>query len=95
MNEQHVDPIEPIRIEHAVDEVWEGEQLLQRYNFLDYYFERDGAHCRARAYADDFQDAALFGPSDSQGGIRNIVAPDFERDVLLYLQRRFPTISRQ
>jgi hypothetical protein len=95
MNEQDPDPIEPTRIEHAVDDVWEGEQLLQRYNFLDYHFEHEGAYCRARSYADDFRDATLFGPFDGPGSIRKIIALDFERDVLKYLQRRFRKISRQ
>jgi hypothetical protein len=95
MREPGVDSIQPVRIEHSIDEVWRGDQLEQYYNFLDYHFERDGAYCRARSYADDFRDVVLYGPFEEQGSIRKVNSPDFERDVLRYLERRFLKVSRR
>ena len=87
-----VDPIQPVRIEHSIDEVWRGERLDQHYNFLVYHFERDGAYCSARSYADDFRKVVMFGPFEDNRAIRKVISPDFERDVLLYLERRFPEV---
>ena len=95
MSKLQADPIEPVQIEHAVDEVWDGDRLEQRYSFLDYHFERDHAYCRARSYADDFQIVTLFSSFDARGSIRKTSNPDFERDVMLYLERRFPNVCRR
>ena len=95
MSEQSADPIEPIHIEHSVDEIWHDGHLEQFYNFLDYHFERDGAYCRARSYVDDFHEAVLFGPFEGRTSIRKAVSPDLERDALLYLERRFRKVSRR
>lgn len=40
-----IDPITPVGIDHSVDEIWADDKrkvLEQRYNFLDYHFEKDG-----------------------------------------------------
>ncbi|KTE03113.1 hypothetical protein ATE68_04295 [Sphingopyxis sp. H038] len=95
MAEQHIDKIEPIQIEHSIDEVWEGDQLHESYNFLDYHFEREGNYCRARTYADDFQSISLFGPFEGRHSIQRIDSPNFEHDVTLYLERRFIQVSRR
>lgn len=95
MTKQEADPIEPVQIEHSVDEVWDGDRLEQRYNFLDYHFERDCAYCRARSYVDDFQVVTLFGVFDARGSILKTSNPGFERDVILYLERRFPNVRRR
>ena len=93
MSDQLTDPIRPVEIEHAIDEVYDGDKLEQRYNFLDYHFERDEAYCRARSYADDFQTVTLFGPFENKGSIQKVSRPDLERDVLRYLQRRFRNVK--
>lgn len=93
MSKGEADAIEPVQIEHSIDEIWDSDRLEQRYNFLDYHFERDGCYCRARSYADEFHSVALFGPFERRGSIRKVSSPDFERDVLLYLERRFRKVS--
>ena len=94
MREPEADPIQPVQIEHSIDEIWRGEQLEQYYNFLDYHFERDGAYCRARSYADEFQEVVLYGPFEARKSIRPVSSSGFERDVLTYLGRRFAKVSR-
>jgi hypothetical protein len=88
------DAITPIEIEHSVDEIWDGSSLEQRYNYLDYHFELDGAYCRARAYIDDFSNVTLFGPFNQRGSISKIERPDLERAAIIYLAKRFPSVNR-
>jgi len=93
--EQAEDRITPAQIEHSIDEIWVGDRLGERYNFLDYHFERGGHYCRARSYADDFGSVVLYGPFPERHSIEHIDSPDFERDVVDYLERRFPDVSRR
>jgi hypothetical protein len=91
------DPIKPAEIEHSVDELWADErrqELMQRYNYLDYHFEQDGGYCRARAYLDDPRKVTLFGPFQARGSLDPADAPEFEDRVLRYLRRRFKTVKR-
>jgi hypothetical protein len=93
MIEGEEDRIQPVRIEHLIDEVWNDGQLEQYYNFLVYQFERDGAYCHARSYADDFRDVTVYGPFEGQHSIEKVSRPDFENDVVRYLQRRFLNVT--
>lgn len=95
MKEQAEDRIVPVRIDHSIDEIWVGDHLAERYNFLDYHFERDGHYCRARSYADEFDSIVLYGPFPARHSIERIESPGFERDVVEYLERRFPDVSRR
>ena len=91
------DPIRPVGIDHQVDEIWAdrpGGRLEQRYNFLDYHFEREGMYCRARAYMDEPSSVTLFGPFAGRGSIARVEAAGFETDVLAYLARRFRSQKR-
>jgi hypothetical protein len=86
------DPIAPTQIEHSIDEVWDGERLEQRYNFLDYHFDEQGCYLRARVYLDDSQTATLFGPFEGRGSIAKVVSPSTEQAVLTYLRRRYAKV---
>lgn len=94
MTDDATDPITPTEIEHRVDEIWDGSSLEQRYNYLDYHFEIDGAYCRARTYLDDIGTVTLFGPFDHRGSVSKIDRPDLERAVAAYLAKRFPEVKR-
>jgi hypothetical protein len=94
MQSDTLDPITPANIEHSIDEVWNGEKLEQRYNFLDYHFEIGGAYLRARAYVDEMHEVTLAGPFEREGSIQRVDAPEAEKAVLLYLRRRFPEVHR-
>jgi len=94
MNEGEGDPILPVQIDHAIEEIWNDGRLEQYYNFLDYHFECDGAYCRARSYADDFREVVLFGPFERRTSIKKVSRPDFEGDVYCYLERRFLKVTR-
>lgn len=87
-----IDPITPVGIDHSVDEIWADDKrkvLEQRYNFLDYHFEKDGLYCRARAYLDEPKTVTLYGPFVGRGSIERVVDAEFADAVTTYLQRRF------
>ena len=86
------DVITPVQIEHSIDEIWDGDELQQYYNFLDYHFERNGAYLRARVYLEDTRTATLFGPFESRQSIKAVAAPDVLEAVEAYLGRRFSKV---
>ena len=90
---QREDMITPVQIEHSIDEVWNGDELEQFYNYLDYHFEKDGAYLRARVYLDDPLTALLFGPFDSRQSINAVAAPSVREVVEAYLGRRFRKVA--
>ncbi len=87
------DPIVPVEIRHDVDEISIDGDLEQLYNYIDYRFERPGAHCRARTYLDDIDTVSVFGPFSGQDREDEVDAPEFLEDVLSYLKRRFLVIE--
>jgi hypothetical protein len=89
------DSITPTEIEHSIDEVWIGGELQQRYNFLDYHFTQSGAYLRARAYLDQMDRVALFGPFEGRQILEPAVAPEALNAVLDYLHRRYRRVERR
>lgn len=87
------DAISP-KIERTVEELWDGNVLEQRYNFLDYHFEEGGAYLRARAYLDQMEAVTLFGPFQERGSIAKVKADEAERAALTYLERRYGIVRR-
>ncbi len=87
------DPILPMEIRHDVDEIIFDGEVEQNYNFLDYRFERQGAHCHARTYLDDVDTVSVNGPFSDRDSEDEIDAPEFFEDVLSYLKRRFLIID--
>lgn len=97
LDRDEADPITPIRIDHRVDEIWADERggtLLERYNYLEYHFERGGQYRRARAYLDTSTSVTAYGPFSARRALSRIDAPEFEADVLSYLARRFSEVKR-
>jgi hypothetical protein len=91
-----VDPITPIRIRHQVDEIIaENGAVEECYNFIDYDFEQPGAYIRARTYVDEIESVTVYGPFDSSRSMVAVNAPELERAVLQYLERRFRRVKRR
>ena len=88
------DSIHPSAIRHEVAEIYEGRQLQERYNFIDYEFEQEGAYCRARTYLATIGEVVIFGPYVGQIDLRSVNAPHFRDAVLEYLKRRFEAIDQ-
>lgn len=87
------DAIRPTEIRHEVDEIKGDGGLLQRYNYIEYAFEMDGAFCRARSYIDTIGEVAFFGPFAGKYDLSPIEAEEFRTGVLDYLKRRFDRIT--
>jgi len=92
------DVVVPTEIEHKIEEIWGGEksdQLEQHYNFIDYHFDMDGVYMRARAYLDQIEVAAVFGPFERRGSLMKVDRQEAKDAVLAYLSRRFRTVQQR
>ena len=87
------DPIEPVDIVHAVEEIIIQGVTEQKYNFIVYTFQHSDATMSARTYLDGIETVSIFGPFSNEGTQDSIEPPAFYNDVLLYLSRRFHFIN--
>ena len=86
------DSIQPTQIEHKCEEIYFGDKLEQKYNYLVYHFEIDGAYFWARAYLDEIETVSLHGPFES----REIVAPiagQLDSGMIAYFRRRYERLQ--
>ncbi len=86
------DAIGPTTLDHYIDELRDAGELLQRYNYFVYHFERDGFSYQARAYLDFIEEVSLLAPLD-RPVTRSDAEEAFRRDVLQYLKRRHDRIQ--
>jgi hypothetical protein len=85
--------IEPFRISHDRDMMFEGDRLKQDYNFIDYLFGDPEHPVRGRHYLGD-DGVSIFLPDTV--GIQKTVAAALmllPKDILHYFQRRFGRVS--
>ena len=87
------DAVQPTEIEHRCDEMFDGERLIQRYNYIVYHFENGGRYFWARAYLDDAGAVAMYGPFDSRAAKNPVAAGGLDDDVIAYLKRRFRKVQ--
>ena len=88
------DPILPVSLEHFCQEQFSSRGLREKYNFLVYRFERDGAEVTCRAYLDNSDEVAIFAPRRlGEGLTEEVHAPALREDVLRFLSRRFHLIQ--
>ena len=86
------DPVRPTAIEHRCEEIVTEGKLEQRYNYIIYHFDCDGAYFWARTYLDDIKTVSLHGPFESRNAMRP-TGGRFDEAVLAYLKRRFRNIQ--
>ena len=87
------DLITPSRIIHSVDEIRDGDELIQYYNYLIYHFDDGTAHVVARTYLDEVYKVAVYEPTSEPNGNTVVAAPELEAAVVAFLKRRFPVIE--
>jgi hypothetical protein len=90
------DPIEPARIVHGCDDLWLGERLERRYNYLDYFFEQGGLRLRARAYLNEIGAVVVYPAlliNSDDGPQAEVEAPELRAKAIAYLRRRFARIE--
>lgn len=93
VHDDNADKIQPIKISHHVDEITEGDRLLERYNYVVYEFENDDGFLWARAYLDEIHKVSIYGPFTDRSKKTKANAPDLEAAVVEYLKRRFHRID--
>ena len=93
LDREESDAISPTSLNHYVDELRTDGELLQRYNYFVYQFERDGFSFQARAYVDFIEEVSLLAPLDRPVTNLSDEEEAFRRDVLQYLKRRFNRIQ--
>jgi hypothetical protein len=87
------DLIHPVQIRHEIEEIYNGGELEQIYNYIVYEFERSGTYVRARAYLDDIRTVSVFGPCRGENSGERIAAAELVDAVLAYLKRRYVRID--
>jgi hypothetical protein len=87
------DGIRPTEIEHRSEEMFDGDTLSQKYNYLVYHFRCDGAYFWARSYVESIDTVSVYGPFAGRDDTTPVPGPVSEA-VLAYLQRRFKRIER-
>lgn len=89
------DSINPVRIVHNCEELWEGKKLIQCYNYIEYEFETEVHRYRARSYLQKNASVAIYGPFNKDEDGRAVVASvEIDSRVLSYLRRRFAKIEK-
>ena len=86
------DPVRPTAIEHRCEEIITEGKLEQKYNYIIYHFECDGAYFWARTHVDDIRTVSLHGPFESRATMRP-ARGRIDEAVLAYLRRRFRNIQ--
>ena len=94
IHDDNVDNIRLTKISHHVDEITVGDRLVERYNYVVYEFENDDGYLWARAYLEEVDKVAIYGPFTNRSQRTKAKAPDFEAAVVEYLKRRFHRIDR-
>jgi hypothetical protein len=87
------DPIQPVRIEHKVDEVVIDGVVEQSYNFIDYWFDDPAGQVRARTYLDTAHKVAIYPPIRAGEPVEFRTEWQTRDAVVAYLARRFRVIE--
>lgn len=87
------DEISPAEIQHRKDDIWQGNELLESYNYFTYVFRSGGVNITARTYINEIHSVALYGPMLDGDPNQRAEAPEFREAVLAYLKRRFRKIE--
>jgi hypothetical protein len=86
------DDIEPSEIEHKCEELFDGDALVQKYNYIVYHFDCDGRYFWARTYTHEIDTVSVFGPFDRRE-TKNKLPGSLDEAMVAYLKRRFRKIE--
>lgn len=88
------DDIQPFLITHNRDHIRQNAEVVQDYNFIDYWFGDPAHPIRARYYLRDDESVLVDLPGDAGERFSlEEIRSRFPSDVLCYLQRRFDRIT--
>ena len=86
------DEVVPTEIEHRCEETFAGEELEQKYSYIVYYFNCNGAYFWARTYIDEIDTVSVYGPFEGRRTTSRIRGP-LDEGMLSYLKRRFRRVQ--
>jgi hypothetical protein len=86
------DDLKPTNIEHGCEEMFCGEVLEQKYNYILYHFDCRGGYFWARAYLDEIDTVSVHGPFENRETLKHISGA-LDEALLSYLKRRFRRIK--
>lgn len=86
------DTIRPTEIEHECEEIFDGEALVQEYNYIVYHFDCDGRYFWARTYTHEIDTVSVYGPFESRDTMKP-VSGSLDEAILSYFKRRFRKIQ--
>jgi len=86
------DEVNPAEIEHRCEEIFEGDQLSERYNYRVYHFVAGSRYFWARTYVEEISTIAVYGPFDGRASMNRLAGP-IDDQVVSYLRRRFKNIQ--
>jgi hypothetical protein len=86
------DSVWPIEIEHKCEEMFDGDTLEQKYNYIVYHFNRDGRYFWARTYTDEIDSVSVHGPFDRRDTMKELPG-SLDDAMLSYFKRRFRKIK--
>ena len=86
------DEVVPTEIEHRCEELFVGDKCEQRYNYVIYHFDRNGAYFWARTYIDEIDTVSVHGPFEGRHAMNRVSGP-LNEGMLSYLKRRFRKIQ--
>jgi hypothetical protein len=86
------DNFRPTEIEHKCDEIFDGEALEQKYNYIVYHFDCKGTYFWARTYTDEIDTVSVYGPFESRDTM-NRISGSLDETMLSYFKRRFRKIQ--
>jgi hypothetical protein len=86
------DDVRPTEIEHRCEEMFDGDTLVEEYNYFVYHFDRNGRYFWARTYTHEIGTVSVFGPFDGRGTTKRLSGP-LDDAMLSYLKRRFGKID--
>jgi hypothetical protein len=86
------DNVKPTEIEHKCEEIFDGEALEQKYNYIVYHFNCNGTYFWARTYIDEIGTVSVHGPFESRDTMK-LISGSLDEAMLSYFRRRFRKIQ--
>lgn len=87
------DEIAPSLVEHRCEELFEGDQLVQIYNYVYYEFHTQDHFYWARSYLDEIEEVSIFGPFGDATRQEELDDP-IDTKIIAYFRRRYALLRQ-
>ncbi len=93
MNYSNDDELNPFLVEHRCEGVFEGDEMVQMYNYIYYEIGAADDYYWARAYLDAIEEVSIFGPF-SDTTFREKLDNPIDARVVSYFRRRYRRLQK-